>query len=83
MENIKQFPYIVAYGRRSTMRRIKSSGYRALNPKTMKWYVVDGTASYQIRKVSGCLYELRSDIDLIEKAKDKNKIRYEMPDLRQ
>ena len=63
----------IAYGDFETMKKIKDKGFRALNPKTHKWQVVDKKAKYEIRP-DGIAFTLFSDKDLRKIAEDKGLI---------
>lgn len=63
----------IAYGDLETMKKIADKGFRALNPKTHKWQVVDKKAKYEI-KPNGISFTLFSDKDLRKIAEDKGLI---------
>jgi len=70
-------------GSKETMEMIASKGARGLNPKTMKWQVIDKTAQYEVREDKRFLDEegnehimadLLSNLDLRTIAKEKGLI---------
>lgn len=71
--NIEEKRYEVACGSLKTMEMIKEKGFKALNPNTHKFQIVDKEAKYEIVK-DGILYFLKSDKDLIKIAKAKGLI---------
>lgn len=78
MEDIKEktdneSKYKVACGSLKTMEMIKEKGFKALNPKTHKFQIVDKEAEYEIVK-DGILYFLKSNKDLIKIAEEKGLI---------
>lgn len=78
------FKYEVNCGSREAMEMIIAKGKVALNPKTMKWQIIDKNAKYQIRidkvindsetgnKIECCT--LLSNMDLCGIAKQKGLI---------
>lgn len=70
MEEVK---FNVACGSLNAMQMIKEKGFKALNPNTMKFQIVDKEASYEIVK-DGILAILKSDKNLIKIAEEKGLI---------
>lgn len=64
---------LVAYGSFETMKTIKDKGFKALNPKTHKFQIVDKKAKYEIRP-DGIGFSLFSDKDLRKIAEEKELI---------
>lgn len=64
--------YPVFVGAKETMEKIALRGARALNPKTMRFQLIDKLARYEVRKhhSGGLLYSLMSNIDLLKVAND-------------
>lgn len=71
--NIEEKKYEVACGSLKAMEMIKEKGFRALNPKTHKFQIVDKDAKYEIVK-DGILCYLKSNKDLIKIAEEKGLI---------
>lgn len=65
--------YKIACGDYETMKTIAERGFRALNPKTHKWQVVDRKAKYKVLP-DGIAYTLFSDKDLRKIADEKGLI---------
>lgn len=60
-------------GSLETMQKVANRGVRALNPRTMKWNVINKKAKYNVVS-SGVLTSLFSDIDLCKEAKERGLI---------
>ena len=79
-----KFKYEINCGSREVMEMIAKKGRTALNPKTMKWQILDKDAKYQIRvdkviknsktgeDIECCT--LLSDKDLLKIAEEKGLI---------
>lgn len=63
----------IVCGSYEAMAMIKERGFKALNPKTKKFQIVDKHAKYEIVKEDN-LYFLKSDKDLIKIAEKKGLI---------
>ena len=68
--------YSIFCGSKETMQNIANRKARALNPKTMRWQVIDSTALYKVvpDPKSDLLYWLTSNKDLTKIAKVKGLI---------
>lgn len=71
---IMTYPYEIFCGDTETMEIVKSKGIRALNPKTMKYQVVNSNAKYQVVKFTEILYGLNSDTDIRGIARERGLI---------
>ena len=56
--------YTVFCGGKETMEAIASHGAKGLNPRTMKYQIIDKNAQYEVVKTGEVLHDLLSDIDL-------------------
>jgi hypothetical protein len=66
--------FVVFCGSKDTMEKISERGARALNPKTMKYQLIDKSAKYSVVKSGHVLYDLVADIDLRRIANEKGLI---------
>lgn len=66
--------YKIFCGAKETMEKIAFRHARGLNPKTMKWQVIDKTAKYEIVSGKGIIFWLTSNLNLDKIAKQKSLI---------
>lgn len=71
MEN--NYKYEIYCGSKETMESVKERGVRGLNPKTMRWQIVDRAAKYKV-VLDSIGASLFCDIDLRALAEKKNLI---------
>lgn len=65
--------YNVLIGSRETMETVAKRGVKALNPKTMKWQIINKDAKYEVVD-DGVGATLKSNIDLKAEAEKKGLI---------
>ena len=76
MEEEIKYIYPIFCGSLNAMKMIKEKGAKALNPKTMRFQLIDKEAKYDIRIDNGEIKSatLMSDRDLVKIAKTKGLI---------